>query len=100
MGGMSCTGDIVRWPGASPGPGIALIAEGIARVFDAAGDEAAETKLALENAAGGGWSVGVSIDEMARIADAAAAFGITGSRLGFCLDTAHAWGAGIAVDTP
>ena len=44
--------------------------------------------------------MGVSIDELARIADAAAALGIAGSRLGFCLDTAHAWGAGIALDTP
>jgi deoxyribonuclease-4 len=80
--------------------GIELVADGVARVFDAAGDEAAGVKLALENAAGGGWSVGVTIDELASIADAAAARGIAESRLGFCLDTAHAWGAGAGIDTP
>jgi deoxyribonuclease-4 len=54
----------------------------------------------LENAAGGGWSVGVTIDEMASIADAIAARGVSEQRVGFCLDTAHLWGAGIRLDDP
>jgi deoxyribonuclease-4 len=59
-----------------------------------------EPMLVLENAAGGGWSVGSSIEELAQIADRAAALGVVDERLGFCLDVAHAWGAGIAMDDP
>lgn len=64
------------------------------------GGGAPEPMLTLENAAGGGWSVGSSIEELARIAERAAALGVAESRLGFCLDVAHAWGAGIAMDDP
>ena len=60
----------------------------------------AEPVLALENAAGGGWSVGASIQELVRIAQRAAALGVAERRLGFCLDAAHAWGAGVAMDDP
>jgi deoxyribonuclease IV len=80
--------------------GIELIATGVARVFEAARGAADGVRLALENSAGGGSTVGVTIDELARIAEAAAAHGIDGTRLGFCLDTAHAWGAGVALDDP
>jgi deoxyribonuclease-4 len=84
--------------------GIELIAEGLVAAFDAAGDlagaEVDGTRVALENAAGGGSSLGVTLEELARIADAAASRGITESRLGFCLDTAHAWGAGVDLAEP
>jgi deoxyribonuclease-4 len=80
--------------------GIGRIVAGVAKVFEAAGSEAEGVRLALENSAGGGWSVGVSIDELARIAEVAAARGIDPARLGFCLDTAHAWGAGTALNKP
>jgi deoxyribonuclease-4 len=63
-------------------------------------DGEAEPVLALENAAGGGWSVGASIEELMRIAQRAAALGVAERRLGFCLDAAHAWGAGVAMDDP
>ena len=86
--------------GTTVAAGIERIAEGVARVFEAAGAEAADVRLALENASGGGDSLGVTIDELARIADAAASLGIPASRLGFCLDTAHAWGAGFPIDEP
>jgi deoxyribonuclease-4 len=56
--------------------------------------------LVLENASGGGWSVGATIEELARIAQQAAARGVPDGRVGFCLDTAHAWGAGYRVDDP
>lgn len=56
--------------------------------------------LTLENAAGGGWSLGASLEELVSIADRAAAKGIAERRLGFCLDVAHAWGAGVAMDDP
>jgi deoxyribonuclease-4 len=83
--------------------GIERIATGVAEVLRrarraAAG--AAEPVLTLENAAGGGWSVGSTIEELAAIAERAAALGVAASRLGFCLDVAHAWGAGVAMDDP
>jgi len=60
----------------------------------------AEPRLTLENAAGGGWSIGSTIEELVAIADRVAAMGIAEGRLGFCLDAAHAWGAGVAMDEP
>jgi deoxyribonuclease IV len=68
------------------------------RSGDAASDE--EPVLTLENAAGGGFSVGATIEELVRIAERAAALGVAERRLGFCLDVAHAWGAGVAMDDP
>lgn len=56
--------------------------------------------LVLENAAGGGASIGTRIEEHARIAELAAALGVPEARLAFCLDVAHAWGAGAAMDEP
>jgi deoxyribonuclease-4 len=56
--------------------------------------------LVLENSAGSGGGLGTSIDELAQIAAALAARGIEPDRVGFCFDTAHAWGAGIDVATP
>ena len=56
--------------------------------------------LTLENASGGGWSIGTTIEELAAIAEAAAALGVSARRLAFCLDVAHAWGAGVAMDDP
>jgi deoxyribonuclease-4 len=63
-------------------------------------DDGVEPILALENAAGGGFSVGASIEELARIAERAAALRVADRRLGFCLDVAHAWGAGFGMDDP
>ena len=80
--------------------GVARIAEGVAEVFGMLDGAANGTILALENASGGGASVGVTLEESARIADAAARLGVDDDRLGFCIDTAHAWGAGIEIDEP
>lgn len=57
----------------------------------------AETVLVLENSSGGGDNIGSRIEELAEIlagTDPALA-----DRLGFCLDTAHLWGAGYDVAT-
>ena len=83
--------------------GIERIASAVAEVLrrspgNDAGD--GEPVLTLENAAGGGFSVGASIGELARIAERAAARGVAERRLGFCVDVAHAWGAGVAMDDP
>jgi deoxyribonuclease IV len=80
--------------------GIELIADGVARVLAAVDGQADGAMIVLENAAGGGWTVGVTVEEMARIADAAGGRGVATARLGFCLDTAHAWGAGYGLDDP
>ena len=56
--------------------------------------------LVLENSAGSGWGLGVDIDELAGIAAAVADAGVDRDRLAFCLDTAHAWGAGFDLADP
>jgi deoxyribonuclease-4 len=56
--------------------------------------------LVLENSAGGGGGLGTSVDELAAIADRLASRGIGRDQVAFCLDTAHAWGAGIDVGDP
>jgi deoxyribonuclease IV len=53
-------------------------------------------KLALENAAGGGDTVGATIEELAAILDGV---GDETGRLVFCLDAAHLWGAGYDVSS-
>ena len=55
--------------------------------------------LVLENSAGGGFGLGVTLEELERIDEAVRATGIDPARFGYCLDTAHAWGAGYAIDT-
>jgi deoxyribonuclease-4 len=98
--------------GAGVAAGIERLADGIARTIaevDAPAEvvaevdpvEAAEpSMLVLENSAGSGFGLGVDLDELAGIARAIEARGIPDRRVGFCLDTAHAWGAGIDVSDP
>ena len=84
--------------------GVERIAAGVAEVLrrDRATAPAGSSDpvLALENAAGSGWALGTTIEELAAIAERAAAAGVPEARLGFCLDVAHAWGAGVAMDEP
>ncbi len=80
--------------------GIRRVAEGVAHVLGEVESHPSAPMLVLENSAGGGWTVGVSVEEIARIADAVAGLGVPERRLGFCLDTAHAWGAGLPLDDP
>jgi len=56
--------------------------------------------LVLENSAGSGFGLGVDIDELAALAAAIADCGVPDDRVGFCLDVAHAWGAGIDMASP
>jgi deoxyribonuclease-4 len=86
--------------------GLQRVARAVAAVLDRQEDGASAHRdpgtpvLVLENAAGGGASVGTTIEEHARIAELAAALGVPEDRLGFCLDVAHAWGAGVGMDQP
>lgn len=84
----------------SPAAGVARVAEGIERVFAALPEGPEAPQLVLENAAGGGWAVGVTIAELALLAEAITARGIPRHRVGFCLDTAHLWGAGYRISDP
>ena len=54
-----------------------------------------ECPLLLENTAGAGGTIGRSFDELARVIEAVGGHG----RLGVCLDTQHAWAAGMSFDT-
>jgi deoxyribonuclease IV len=56
--------------------------------------------VVLENSAGGGYGLGSDLTELTRIADAVAARGIAADRVGFCIDVAHAWAAGIDLSRP
>jgi deoxyribonuclease-4 len=92
--------------------GIERLADGILRTLRAADQPSqpgaaarhagatGQTMLVLENSAGSGGGLGTSVEELAGIARAVSALGIPDDRIGFCLDTAHAWGAGIDVGTP
>ncbi|HEY8169001.1 MAG TPA: TIM barrel protein, partial [Candidatus Limnocylindrales bacterium] len=57
-------------------------------------------RLVLENAAGSGDSLGVSIDDLAECMAAIDAAGVPLSRIGVCLDSAHLWGAGVEISRP
>jgi deoxyribonuclease IV len=88
--------------------GIARVAQGIRAALERAdleGAEAADSDgrlpaLALENAAGGGETVGVTLEELAEIRAAIEGVGVPEGRVGFCLDTAHLWGAGYEISRP
>jgi deoxyribonuclease-4 len=97
--------------------GIERLAEGIRRTLWAAdappddagaapdedavdGAPAGPAMLVLENSAGSGGGLGTNVHELARIGAAVSALGIPADRIGFCLDTAHAWGAGIDMSRP
>lgn len=77
--------------------GLARLAAGLHRVLDEAEDHG--PLLALENSAGVGDGLGSSIADLADVAEVAARAGVDVGRLGFCLDTAHLWGAGYGLDS-
>lgn len=77
--------------------GIGRLADGIARVLAEVDDGPDAARLVLENSAGGGFGIGTDLTELAGITEAVAARGIPAHRVGFCLDTAHAWGAGLGL---
>jgi deoxyribonuclease-4 len=80
--------------------GIARLASRVADVLGEVDDTPAAAMLVLENAAGGGFSLGATLTELERVADAVAACQVPERRLGFCLDTAHLLSAGYRIDRP
>jgi deoxyribonuclease-4 len=80
--------------------GTARLAAGLSLVLAEVDDGPDAAMVVLENSPGSGFGLGTSVNELADIAEAAATRGVPASRLGFCLDTAHAWAAGIDLSDP
>jgi len=85
--------------GDGPDAGTDRLADGFRRVFDLVGEDGAGVALVLENGAGGGFGLGSTIEELVAIDRALTRAGVPADRTGFCLDTAHLWGAGYRIDT-
>lgn len=85
--------------GAGADAGIAAIGERVGRVFALLDGAAPDPVLVLENGSGAGFGLGMTVEELARIDAAIVAAGVPRHRFGYCLDTAHAWGAGYAINT-
>jgi deoxyribonuclease IV len=83
--------------GAGHDAGVRRLADGLRHVFEAVGDAAPGVTLVLENGAGGGFGMGARIEELARIDRAAVEAGVDRTRVAFCFDTAHLWGAGYPI---
>ena len=80
--------------------GTRRLADGLALTLAEVDDGPDAAMVVLENSPGSGFGLGTDVTELAGILDAALARGVASDRLGFCLDTAHAWAAGIDVGEP
>jgi deoxyribonuclease IV len=82
--------------------GVARLVDGLELSLGGSAPASADSTaplIVLENSSGGGFALGVTIEELATILDAATARGLDG-RLAFCIDVAHLWGAGYDVSRP
>jgi deoxyribonuclease-4 len=79
--------------------GLERAGEMVARILDDVPPSAHAPMLVLEDSAGQGDSVGVTMAELGAILHSAEAHGVDPARLAVCLDTAHLWGAGYAIDS-
>lgn len=86
--------------GAGVAAGTARLADGLALVLAEVDDDPDGAMVVLENSPGSGFGLGMSAAELADIVEAAEARGVPARRLGLCLDTAHAWAAGIDLADP
>lgn len=75
------------------GKGIVRLAAAVRAVLD---DSPEGVRLVLENSAGGGDTLGGTLEQLAAILEAVPA---GRDQLAFCLDTAHLWGAGYDIST-
>jgi deoxyribonuclease-4 len=89
--------------GSHRGDGVAAgtgrVASAVREILDRVGDEAPGVELVLENGPGSGFGLGTSMEELAGLDRAIADAGVPRDRFGFCLDTAHLWGAGYPLQT-
>ena len=75
--------------------GVKRVAEAVDQILDGVPATASDALLVLENSAGGGNGIGESIDELIAIHEAMGKRRVDMSRVGYCLDSAHLWGAGV-----
>lgn len=80
--------------------GIERFGASVAAALDLVPEADDPAVLVLENSAGSGDTLGSTLDELARIVDSVERNGVERSRIALCLDTAHAWGAGMPVGDP
>jgi deoxyribonuclease-4 len=80
--------------------GIRRFADGLCRVLETVDDGAPGVTVVLENGSGAGSGIGSSVEELRRVEAAVVATGVGPERFAYCLDVAHLWGAGYAVDEP
>ena len=80
--------------------GIRRFADGLCRVLETVDDDAPGVTLVLENGSGAGFGIGSSVEELGQVEAAVVATGVGRDRFAYCLDVAHLWGAGYAVDEP
>ncbi len=92
-GAMGAAGLVVHI-GSHLGAGLDSRLDAIASGIRCALDQA-DCPLLLENTAGAGGTIGRSFEELARVIEHADG----DRRLGICLDTQHAWAAGMSFDT-
>ena len=81
--------------GSHLGAGLDARLEGVVSGLCTALDQS-DCPLLLENTAGAGGTIGRSFEELARVIERAGGH----PRLGVCLDTQHAYAAGMSFDTP
>lgn len=79
--------------------GVARLVEGLSRALADAPDGPDAPLVVVENSAGGGDGIGVTVEQLAAVFETASARGLDG-RVAFCLDTAHLWGAGYDIAHP
>ncbi len=79
---------------------VAQVAHAIDRALAETVDVVDRPMVVLENSAGGGDGFGSTVEELAMLFDAIAERDIPRSAVGLCLDSAHLWGAGYALDDP
>ena len=89
--------------GAGVAAGTRRLADGLALTLaevDGPSDESVPARIVLENSPGSGFGLGTDAVELGDIFEATVARGVPAERIGFCLDAAHAWAAGIDVSEP
>jgi deoxyribonuclease-4 len=74
---------------------VKRVAEAVDQILDGVPATASDALLVLENSAGGGNGIGESIDELIAIHEAMGKRRVDMTRVGYCLDSAHLWGAGV-----
>ncbi len=87
--------------GSGTAAGIARIGQGVATALREAGGHEPSLppiRILVENSAGSGDAIGGSMSEVAAVLRAIEDAGVPPTRIGVCLDTAHAWSAGFAID--